>query len=70
MDSTYITVDNYLASCCLTPDEIEAIRSNLLLPGAPRKGAGSSNEAPSEKAQAGAAAAAAAVGRGQQGGEL
>jgi hypothetical protein len=35
MDSTYITVDNYLMSCGLTSQEIEAIRSNLLKPGAP-----------------------------------
>lgn len=35
MDSTYITVDNYLMSCGLTSQEIEAIRSNLLRPGAP-----------------------------------
>jgi protein tyrosine/serine phosphatase len=35
MDSTYITVDNYLMSCGLTTQEIEAIRNNLLKPGAP-----------------------------------
>lgn len=35
MDSTYITVDNYLMSCGLTSQEIEAIRNNLLRPGAP-----------------------------------
>lgn len=35
MDSTYITVDNYLQSCGLTTQEIEAIRNNLLRPGAP-----------------------------------
>ncbi|WIA28498.1 hypothetical protein OEZ86_011041 [Tetradesmus obliquus] len=69
MDSTYITVDNYLASCGLSQQEIEAIRNNLLQPGAPRQGAGG-DEAPSEKAQAAAAAAAAAVGRGAQEGEL
>jgi hypothetical protein len=70
MDSTYITVDNYLASCGLTKDEISAIRNNLLQPGAPREAPAGSNEAPSEKAQAAAAAAAAAVGTGPQGGEL
>jgi hypothetical protein len=69
MDSTYITVDNYLESCGLTKAEIDAIRNNLLQPGAPREGTpAGGNEAPSEKAQAAAAAAAAAVGRG--GGEL
>lgn len=30
MDSTYITVDNYLASCGLTPQEVLAIRRNLM----------------------------------------
>jgi hypothetical protein len=65
MDSTYITVDNYLASCGLTKDEINAIRNNLLQQGAPRESPAGSNEAPSEKAQAAAAAAAAAVGRGR-----
>ena len=32
MDSTYITVDNYLASCGLTPQEVAAIRRNLMKP--------------------------------------
>lgn len=34
MDSTYMTVDNYLISCGLTHTEIEAIRRNLLQPAA------------------------------------
>ncbi|KAF6263616.1 protein-tyrosine phosphatase-like protein [Scenedesmus sp. NREL 46B-D3] len=70
MDSTYITVDNYLASCGLTKDEINAIRNNLLKPGAPRESPMRSNDAPSERSQAAAAAAASAVGRGQQDSEL
>jgi hypothetical protein len=32
MDSTYITVDNYLASCGLSPQEVSAIRRNLMKP--------------------------------------
>lgn len=34
MDSTYITVDNYLASCGLSPQEVAAIRRNLMRPDA------------------------------------
>lgn len=34
MDSTYVSVDNYLISCGLTHTEIDAIRRNLLQPGA------------------------------------
>lgn len=34
MDSTYITVDNYLASCGLSPAEVTAIRRNLMRPDA------------------------------------
>eukprot|EP00775_Hariotina_reticulata_P007008 gene7008-7222_t len=33
MDKTYITVDNYLSSCGLSQEEIDAIRSNLLKEG-------------------------------------
>jgi hypothetical protein len=33
MDKTYITVDNYLSSCGLSQEEIDAIRSNLLQEG-------------------------------------
>lgn len=34
MDSTYITVDNYLSSCGLTQAEVAAIRRNLMRPDA------------------------------------
>lgn len=33
MDNTYITVDNYLSSCGLSQQEIDAIRNNLLQEG-------------------------------------
>lgn len=64
MDSTYITVDNYLASCGLTPQEIQAIKDNLLLPGAPAAAPAGAEQAPvSPKVAAAAEAAKAAVGK-------
>jgi hypothetical protein len=34
MDEKYLSVDNYLASCGMSQAEVDAIRRNLLLPGA------------------------------------